>query len=538
MRLAPRWVLGLCLCLGGQIAAAPARATSPEPPRLGPEWISPRDPIHGSLRSLSIRGLLPLGTATIRRSLRSDIAAWSHPLRGRDTAPNGIGAGGVSATRIEREFAEELSLQGTSNGAALPVPVTPAIDTSLGEARLRIRPYAWFEGIWRGGEAATWGDRARVGIAGVLHVTPHLTIDHDFFAGQVEDGRRFGDALVNHTDFLLMVESAGLTYARPKGFLRLGRYSHAWGPGRSTNLLVAPTSQPFDQFEWGLPLGNLRFRALVGRLDPSREKNVALHRLEWSPHPRWLLSVSEGAIFHGSTLDPLYLLGIVPYSIMDRVEAQDAFRTGDAASVRNNVLAQADLLVRFRKDSIVWAEVLIDDVGTESSDHPTRLGFLLGAETELGSRAEWNFGVELAKVYNYVYSVYYDDSDWSHQARPLGFHPGPDAESASAFLGLRPSVNWEVGLDLAVQRRGEGRIGRPWEPLSDPDPEGSSPTSASTLSGTVERRLSGALSLTFAPSAALRVELRGTRTGIEDLANQAGVSGDDDRVDLAVRWHR
>jgi len=478
---------------------------------------------------MAIRGLLPLSTVTIQGFLRAELATG---------CSNGAGSKyGIAASRVHREFAEEIALA-TGSPTQFP-PLTPMTDVSLGQSRLRLRPYAWFDATWRGGKVATWGDQPRVGIAGTLHLSPHLTLQQDLFAGDVPDGLQFGDALVNHTDFILFVESVGVTYARAQGFLRLGRFRNAWGPGRTSHLLLASTAQPFGQLEYGLVLGDFRFRALSGILDPTSEKNIALHRLEWSPHPRWLLSVSEGAVFHGSPAQPLYALGLVPYSILDRVAAQDVYRTGDLQAVRNNVLVQADVLVRVLDSSALWGEMLIDDVGTESSTHPTRLGFLVGAETEQDAGdGEWNLGLELAKVYNYVYSVYYEDSDWSHQARPIGFELGPDTESGWIFLHWSPAVTWEVGVDLALERRGEGRIGNPWTAESDPSSGGDSPTSPSSLSGTVERRTSGSLSLVWSPTGALRVELRGTRAEFRDLENQAGAKGDDNRIDLTARWHR
>ena len=517
----PRGSLILALLAAAGVAGAEGVLAEPSPtsrgdgseatvPALGPEWLTLDSPIRGDLRTLAIRGLLPLGALTVEPGLRAQIAAADTIL-------------GLSARRLERELANSR----------------PLVDTPIGRARLRLRPYVWFEGRWQGGNAAVWGDSPRVGVAGTLHLSPRLSLHEDLFAGDVEDGRRFGDALVNHTDFLLFLESAHLTYARDEGFVRLGRFRHAWGPGRFGNLLVAPSAQPFDQVEYGLEFGAFRFRSITGTLDPGSEKNIALHRLEWLPHPRWLLAVSEGAVFHGTPTQPLYLIGLVPYSVLERVHSQDVFRSRGTAVVRNNVLVEADLLFRWRENAALWGEMLVDDVGTESSEHPTRLGFLLGSEAELTrGGVEWNVGLEAAKIYDFVYSVYYEDSDWTHQERPLGFALGPDSESLRGFLHWRPVVDWEVGVDLILERHGEGRLGQPWYPFSDPRSEANPDSSPSELRGTVERLSAGALELSWFPSASLRTSIRMTLTRVENALNEPGVERDDAQLDLSVRWRR
>lgn len=521
---------------------------------LGPEWTTLDASLRSELRTLALRGLVPLGAISQHPVLRREAAHWFAPMAnargspgpatepGATDLPDSVHAdtvesapGSVSAARVARELAEELPTD-----AALPTAeaVTPYLDRQFGGPRLRLRPYAWFEGAWDGGEAFVWGDEPRVGVAGTLHLGPHLSLHQDVFAGRVEEARKFGDALVNHTDFVLFVENVQATYARRGGFLHVGRFRHAWGPGRFTNLLLAPSAQPFDQLEYGLDLGPFRYQALVGALASSLGKNVALHRLEWSPHPRWLLGVSEGAIYQGEVLQPVYLLGIVPYSIVDRIQAQDLFRSADPAPVRNNVLVQADVLVRAPAAVALWAEVLVDDVGTEHSDHPSRFGFLLGCERELlRGGGEWNYGVEAVKIYDYVYSVYYENSDWSHQERALGSSLGPDAESLRAFFRVRPTAEWEGSLDLVRERHGEGRLGRPWYPSDHPRAGENRGGRPSRLSGTVETASMARVGLAWAPSAGLRLGAWLALTRFEDRRNRSGADEEELSAQLSLRWH-
>ncbi|MEZ4650411.1 MAG: capsule assembly Wzi family protein [Candidatus Eisenbacteria bacterium] len=526
----------------------PAWAQEPGP--LGPEWTEPSEPIREDLRILAAQGTVPLRAITGSDLLRSRIAGWWAERSAGGDAGTGTGrsAGsgpggdasasndtGIANRRVGRELAEEI--QGLPGGRISAFPaLTPFIDRPLGTARLRLRPYAWFEGTWRGGNDATWGDHPRAGVRGSLHLTPNLSLNEDMFAGRVKDGQALGDALVNHTDFLLFVESIDLTWTRGDHYVRVGRFRHDWGPGRNGDLLLSGSAPPMDQVHYGLALGPFSFSSSCGPLSRTAEKNVALHRLEWSPHPRFVLGLSEGATFPGSPFDPLYLLGLVPYSVLDRMHAQDVYADDDALSVRNNVLAQIDLAARIRS-TLVWAEMLIDDVGTEDSRHPSRLGFLAGAETVFESHGLWSAGAEAAKVYDYVYSVYYEDSDWSHQGEAIGWPLGPDSESLQAFVSWQPSIEWQVRGEGIVLRHGEGRIGDPWYPPDDPRSSGND-SGPSSLRGVVERRAGGALSLAYEPSAEIRIALRASHVAIDNAGNVDGMGADDDRLELSVRWHR
>lgn len=498
---------------------------------LGPEWTDPSDPIHEDLRTLAAQGVLPLRVLTSSDLLRSRIAGW------RVGSPSGAeNHVGVAVRRIEREFAEELALD-TPLDTTLVSPLDPLIDRPLGTTRLRLRPYVWFEGTWRGGSDATWGDHPRVGIRGSLHLTPNLSLNQDMFAGRVKDGRALGDALVNHTDFLLFVESVDLTWTRGDHYLRVGRFRHDWGPGRNGNLLLSGVAPPMDQVHYGLTFGPFSFYSSSGPVNRTAEKNVAIHRLEWTPHPRFVLGLSEGATFPGSPFDPLYLLGIVPYSVLDRMHAQDVYQEDDALSVRNNVLAQIDATARVGT-GLLWAELLLDDVGTEDSSYPSRLGFSAGAESVLETDgALWSAGIEAAKVYDYVYSVSYEDSDWAHQGEPIGWPLGPDSESLHAFVSWQPSIEWRLQAEGVVSRHGEGRIGDPWYPSEDPRSTDND-SDPSSLRGVVERRTVGALAVTYEPTGELRIEVRASHIAIDNQGNLDGVDEDDDRIELSVRWHR
>ncbi|MCA9729474.1 MAG: hypothetical protein KC729_17435, partial [Candidatus Eisenbacteria bacterium] len=458
----------------------------------GPEWIPADDPIYADVRALVLEGTLPSWTWSLRPVTRMELARQLLPSV---TANEGLRSS--ARTRVERELAAEL----TELGAAGLTEVPPAVSIPCGESEIQLRPYAWVDGVWEDGEV-DWGPQARVGLRGTAYVSPQLTLHESFFVGDVPHGRAFADALINHTDLLLTVDEAYVGYQASGLRARIGRARQGWGPQIDGSLLLDAGSPSFDHLDVELPLGRLRFRTLTGVLQSSVEKNLAAHRLEWRTNGGWEVGLSEGAIFHGSPWQALYLIGIVPYTIVERLQGQDAQTTAEASKIRNNVLYQLDIVHR-AKDRGIWASLLLDDVATEAADMPARLGFVLGGEMRRPEQ-ELTVGVEAAKVYVYTYSVYYDDSDWTHQNAPLGYPLGPDVESVRLSARWQPSPVWGGEGRIHLTRRGEGRLGQAWYPADDPRASQNSNRPAYQLSGRVESRWGAAASIQYEPSAATR----------------------------------
>jgi len=205
--------------------------------------------------------------------------------------------------------------------------------------------------------------------------------------------------------------------------------------------------------------------------------------------PRLTIAVAEAARYQGGA-HALYLLGIVPYTLVERLDLQAAPSDSTRHFARNNVLWSADVAWRAAPATLLYAEVLADDIAMESSDMPTRGGFQLGARVCPAWRGwGWTLGAEYTRISNYTYSVYYQDvcqCDWEHLGEPLGYGLGPDVENLLLHAWTAPALSWSASAWLDVTRKGEGAIGKPWQPASESCACGAEP-GAWTLSGSVTR---------------------------------------------------
>lgn len=530
-------------------AASDASGETGVPPPFGPQDIPPGSRLAERLRVLSLWGDVPDGFWTTRPASRHRAGeACLRVDRRADTPPAESQREPAAVLfRVRRELAGELgSLDASSpdsNGATVRIPIPPEVppllEWSFEGGRTRLRPYARLHGKWKDGRGVSWGETPRVGVQGAVHWSPQWALHGDLFAGRVADARLFGDAIIADTDFVAFMETAYLAYDAPRVGMRFGRRRLAWGPGIHGNLLISAPAAPIDQVAFELPLGRFRFLSVVGVLSVPLEKNVALHRLEWRPSDRLVISASEGAIFPGSPAQPLYLVGLVPYTLVERVHAQDAVPESDFDDVRNNLLWSADLWWRVDDGRAVWAQVLVDDVATETAEMPSRLGFLVGGESwrTLG-RGAFGLGLEASKIYNYTYSVFYENADWSHQGAPLGGPEGPDSETVRATARWLSAQAWECGLELFWLRNGEGRLGVPWYPSSDPRSAGNASQLEYALSGVVETRLGLEADVTFEPSAAWNVSLRWRGAQVRNRNHRARGWQPEARLDLVLEAHR
>ncbi|MEZ4655173.1 MAG: hypothetical protein R3E12_16665 [Candidatus Eisenbacteria bacterium] len=478
----------------------------------GPEWIPADDPIYADVRALVLEGTLPSWTWSLRPVTRMELARQLLPSV---TANEGLRSS--ARTRVERELAAEL----TELGAAGLTEVPPAVSIPCGESEIQLRPYAWVDGVWEDGEV-DWGPQARVGLRGTAYVSPQLTLHESFFVGDVPHGRAFADALINHTDLLLTVDEAYVGYQASGLRARIGRARQGWGPQIDGSLLLDAGSPSFDHLDVELPLGRLRFRTLTGVLQSSVEKNLAAHRLEWRTNGGWEVGLSERAIFHGSPWRALYLIGIVPTrssnGCRDRMRRRRPKRPRSAttSSINSTSCIGRRIAGSGRPScSTMWRRRPPTCPRDSASCSEVRCA---GREQEL------TVGVEAAKVYVYTYSVYYDDSDWTHQNAPLGYPLGPDVESVRLSARWQPSPVWGGEGRIHLTRRGEGRLGQAWYPADDPRASQNSNRPAYQLSGRVESRWGAAASIQYEPSAATRCELGASVDWIENRDHRAHAS--------------
>ncbi len=509
-----------------------------------PEALSPWAGVDGEIERLVVRGELPLEAYLFRPIDRGELAAWlceSGGRRSEDAARLG-----ESATRLtpqsqrspSRTRLEDLLRWETDRWLASSSPPHPSTTHRVGrpgvliqhqeenrvgrpgvlirhqdeDRVLLIGPYLRVRPVLRDGKEWEWTDSTRIGVRGVFYPSSSVVISVGLFVAEVNEGRSFADPLVAGTDLILHEQEVTLS-ARLGGLrLRLGRDRHRWGPGISGTLLLSDASEPFNFAEYQLRLGpHLRFLALTGCTSLHQERYLSAHRLTWSPDPDFSISFSEGARYQANGPHLLYLAGFVPYTLVERLDLQDNLSDPTRDQQRNNVLWSLDLAWRPRTGWLCYAEILADDIATESSAMPTRGGYQVGMTLAQRWRDwDWTLGVEYTRVSNFTYSVYYQDlcaCDWEQQGLPVGYALGPDVASVLARCVLDPVTAWGAGAWLSCVGKGEGRIGQPWKPAStgccpsDPD---CGEAGAWTLSGTAAWTLGTGLELHWRPAALLQ----------------------------------
>jgi len=280
-------------------------------------------------------------------------------------------------------------------------------------------------------------------------------------------------------------------------------------PGGTGGLLLSNGSRPFTHLRVEGAFFDRRLHAIVvnGALSQAEDRFIAFHRLEWQATPALRLAVAEGAAYQSDFVEPLYLVGIIPYPLVGRLLERDNNDRNSDDLVRNNVMWDADVRYIPRPGVEIYGELLLDDLGTDSSETPTRLGYQVGGAWlgRLGGRVVRARG-EWTRVWRYVYSVFYDQN-FIHEGVPLGYPHGPD----SRVIHLDTAIEVHPGVELgAIGERidhGEDGIGIAW----DPDDPAQAGADASAFGGVVERqwRLMGTARYRLPPFLEVNLELGG-----------------------------
>jgi len=480
--------------------ALPARGTPPEP-------LSPWAGIDADIERLAIRGELPLEAVTFRPMDRGELRDALRPA-----------ARSPSRRHVESELAG-----GSPRSGSL-------IDHCHEQKTLSLLPYARLAPVFAEGGEAAWTDSSRVGIRGIFTHGSSLVVRAGLFAAEVSEGRRFADPLMAGTDLILHEEEMTISARILGARIRAGRDRHRWGPGISGTLLLSDDGEPFDFAEYQVRMGeHLRFLALTGITSTHQRRYLSAHRLTWTPRPDLSLSFSEGARFQSESPPLLYATGIVPYTLVERMDLQDNLADSTREESRNNVLWSLDVCWRPRPGWLLYAEVLADDIGTETGEAPNRGGLQLGGSMAPRWRGwDWTLGAEFTRISNYTYSVYYQSAclcDWEHQGEAVGYALGCDVASLLCRCTVDWSDTWGARTWVRHVAQGEGEIGRPWSPSSTGCGDGADcgEVRAWSLSGVVERRWAGGFEIRCRPHRLARggiwIEVGRVENGGHDLSD-------------------
>jgi len=462
-------------------------------------YLAVGDPLESELRILDLTDP-PAGPARIRLShLHSRPLQWRE-LQGPGAPSESAGvARAISLTRIER------ALQRNALPDFAPHP------------RERSTPWLWRSGdsgesaelsagVEGRGEvdrddprfASGSGAQARVALA-----FEHWLAFSHVLIGQVNDARRFADPIFPSTDIIAHTEDTYLAYTAGSGrwSARLGRSRWHWGPGEEASLALSRTSPAFTGLALRARLEPVRadLVTLSGTLDLAAGEQLAAHRLEWQPVGRLRVGLTETARYHAAGWQPLYLVGLVPYVLVQRLHQQESPDSIEA--VRNNVMVSADAAWRPVTGTRLYGELLIDDLHAKSGVTPNKYAFQLGWEgvgTIGRTRVAW--GGEFTRLARFVYTSSFGRA-YQAQGEPIGFPTGPDARR------LRLRGAWDLGADWQllglVTRTDKGENG-----LDEPFIQGSPVPDPRSFEGVVERTRAAELGVRWWPASGVDLAAR------------------------------
>jgi hypothetical protein len=248
-------------------------------------------------------------------------------------------------------------------------------------------------------------------------------------------------------------------------------------------------------------------------VEPGRGEQLAAHRIEWQPRDWARLGVSEAARYHAGGWQGLYLAGVVPYSMVQKLLDQDGRDT--LGNLRNNVMISLDASLRPADGSRIYGELLLDDVHARTASAPNKYGWQAGwsgVGAVGGSRVDWN--AEYTWMSRYVYTSFFGRS-YTAQDMPLGFPTGPDSRRFRTRVSWDPNADWQLSAIAARTDAGEEDLGDPFVP-GQPVPD------VATLAGTVERTRTLEGVLRWWPAGGVDLSLRAGREWIANANHVAG----------------
>lgn len=313
----------------------------------------------------------------------------------------------------------------------------------------------------------------------------------------------------------------------------------AWGPGRTGGLILGGGVLPTPAIGYSIKADKseyVRFACLLG-LEGGRR--LLGHRLEYRPFDRLTLGISETAATSGDMSALMYwpFPGLPLYALQ-----RAAYQADRGQDSLINVNFGADFAFKLGKEGSSFApaefygELLIDDAqslfGSSRAKVPDMVGILVGAEfPDLsldGKPGKLGVGVEYVAIANFVYSHRNPDNTYVLHGVPIGHWLGPDGDLLQISAEYRASDVLSLLARVAVERHGEGRLGKSWFKYR--------PAPTQFPSGIVERevRVSAGAEFTTGPA------VIGAELGLKAASNAGNVEGVDSRggwigLELGIR---
>lgn len=297
----------------------------------------------------------------------------------------------------------------------------------------------------------------------------------------------------------------------------LGVFGQHWAPPGADALVLSDNPRPIEQIALRLGGPRLAVRSLVGELDATDRDGrftgraggfenqsggtinrwLALHRVDWRPSRKLLLSIQEGAVYSGENagITPLMLLPTQSYALSVDNTPKNVEVNGFLAGA---LWAQAGRVT-------VQGQLLLDDVQLFTSNDPASVA-LAGVLDVARVAPNTDAGFALTAVTARTYNTDQPPGRYLYALRGIGL-PETDYVHARLFAdvyldGLLPGL--VVSPEVQALWQGDTDLRTEQVPLDAP----------LILAGTVERTLRAGARVLLAPTPAwwLRADVGLNRT--------------------------
>jgi hypothetical protein len=251
----------------------------------------------------------------------------------------------------------------------------------------------------------------------------------------------------NWNDFQVYLTEGLIGFSNDRIRFDLGRRNYLWGPGDTHGLLLSLDPEGYDGFLFQIPLSYLEFYGLFSVLESARPKFLSVHRLGLNLRGFLKLGFTE-AIFSVDSLEPLYLNIFLPFYLAQW--GRDRY---------DNIMWSFDMQLH-AFNSILYAELLIDDYMYEDDPYPDKLAYQVGLKSLL-----WNFIAKFnyTRVDKWVYTHHEAQNVYERYGRCLGYPLGNDVDELSLKIKYVNRFDIFPYISTVLTRKGEGSIYIPYE---------------------------------------------------------------------------
>jgi hypothetical protein len=436
-------------------------------------------------------------------------------------------ASGRRSTGLDR-LARELAWEGRMMGLGFAYRDSrPMITIGPPESQVKLNGALGAGGAFTLDAPPDFNEKTFASIRGLYWHPSGFSMSGEYMVTQIPNAEAFGDPVVSDTEIQLWVPRASIAWHGSVFEVWLGRENQRWGPGRSGGLLLGGGTDPYTQLSARVHAGTFAtLSAVHGWLSQARGQYMAFHRVELNLGKGLRFGVGEGVRYDGQAPEPLYVLNLMPYAVVERIltaESNASAAERDSLT-RSNYIADVDLYWRFASGWAAYGELMVDDL-KPSGDGPTRLAYQLGFTR---AHEGWTLQTEYTQVYNYTYQVFYN-RNFVHRGEVLGYPLGADVGNLNLWADLELNLAWSVGASAHHTRTGEGNGAGAWcnpEQATD-NPFGTNcqtfgEASGSQFAGIVERSVGFTGSVTLAPRDNVRFE---GQAGVDFVQNADHVDG-------------